>query len=581
MQKLIVERLQHMFAMSHKGANDLYSAIIWYTLLNLSFLLPIIMAFVFLKEHLNWLQLGTPVQHHLWFYLGFAACAFALMYAIAYVDYDKTYTKTYNESANSRIKLAETLRALPMAFFAKKDTADLSALIMEDVTQIEHLFSHAVPQLFAATISMSLMSTAMFVYNWQMGLAMFWVVPVGFLVFYLSKRKMQQGHDSIYLKKRAITQKIQNGMDMVQEIKAYNQEAAYIKSLDEALDDYEKTLINTELVSGALVNLSHIILKLGLPSVIFAGAYFFTNSLIDLFTYVLFLIVVGRIYDPFMDAMNNFAALLYINVRIERMREMDTMPRQTGRKQFAPKHFDIEFKQVDFCYQDGIKTLKNVSFTAKQGEVTALIGPSGGGKSTTAKLAARFWDIDNGQILLGDEDISNIDPEALLAHFAIVFQDVALFNNSILENIRLGRTQASDEEVFRAAELAQCGDFIAQLPEGYNTLIGENGERLSGGQRQRISIARALLKNAPVVLLDEATASLDARNERKIQQAISELVKDKTVLIIAHRMRTVINANKIVALKDGQVVENGSPQLLKTQQGIFASMLSKQQTNNA
>lgn len=580
-QGFVLRYFQDNFALSERGAKDLCAAIFWHTLLNLSLMLPLTLAFIFLQDYLvrikpNALNGVAASHYNMTFYLLFALVALIIMYSIAYIDYDKTFTKIYDESANTRIKLAETLRTLPMAFFAKKDTADLTTLIMDDTTQIEQLFSHTVPQLFAAIISMTLISVAMFAYDWRMSLALFWVVPVGFLVFYLSKKKIELGHDRVYTKKQAITQHIQNGLDMVQEIKAYNQETAYIHTLEQSLEHYEKELIRSELISGALIHLSHAMLKLGLPSVVVAGAFFFTHDAISLFTYLVFLIVVGRIYDPFIDAMNNFAALLYLNVRIQRMRDMDAMPRQTGQKDFTPQHFDIEFQQVDFSYHEGTKTLQDVSFIAKQGEVTALIGPSGGGKSTTAKLAARFWDCNEGKILVGGIDISEIDPEALLQHFAIVFQDVTLFNTSIMENIRLGRRGATDAEVIKAAKLAQCDEFVTSLPHGYETLIGENGERLSGGERQRLSIARALLKDAPIVLLDEATASLDARNERKIQQAISELIKDKTVLIIAHRMRTVVNADKIVALKEGRVVETGVPDQLKLQGGVFAGMLAKQ-----
>ncbi|MDP8078860.1 ABC transporter ATP-binding protein [Phocoenobacter skyensis] len=572
----MIKFFQNHFALSETGAKDLRTAIFWHTLLNLSMMLPVVLTFVFLQDYLGLLKSETLPSYGILFYLIFALCAFLVMYSLAYINYEKCYTKIYNESANRRIKLAETLRQLPMAFFGKKDIADLSALIMEDATQIEMLFSHAVPQIFAAAISMSVMSLSMFFYDWRMSLAMFWVVPVGFLVFYLSKQKMQRNHDVIYAQRLLVSEQIQSGMDMVQEIKSYNQETRYLDSLNQTLDEYEKKLINLELFGGALLNISYSMLKLGLPSVIIIGAWLFSQDTISLFTYLVFLILVGRIYDPFIDVMNHFALLLYLNVRIKRMREMDSMPRQTGNKIFNPTHFDIEFKSVNFSYQTGMNTLQDVSFVAKQGEVTALIGPSGGGKSTVAKLTARFWDIDSGEILLGGQNISEIEPEVLLSHFAIVFQDVALFNSTIMENIRLGRKDATDEEVKEAARIAQCVEFIERLPQGYDTLIGENGEKLSGGERQRISIARALLKDAPVILLDEATASLDARNESKIQQAISALIKNKTVLIIAHRMRTVVNADKIVTIKAGQVVETGTPEILKTQNGVFSMMLKAQ-----
>jgi ATP-binding cassette subfamily B protein len=323
-----------------------------------------------------------------------------------------------------------------------------------------------------------------------------------------------------------------------------------------------------------------VILKLGLPSVILTGAYLLAKGSVDIFTYLGFLVVTARIYNPIMDTLNNLAALLYLNVRIDRMKEMDAMPRQEGKTEFHPKNYDIEFKNVDFSYQDDVQTLKNVSFTAKPGDVTALGGPSGGGKSTGAKLSARFWDIDKGCITLGGEDISRIDSETLLNSYSIVFQNVTLFNASVMENIRLGKKDAADEEVMQAARLAQCDEFVRKLPKGYDTLIGENGERLSGGERQRISIARAMLKDAPIILLDEATASLDAENESKIQSALSELIKNKTVLIIAHRMRTVSGADKIVVIKDGAIAETGTPKKLKENQGLFASMLKTQLQNN-
>lgn len=569
--------LQNKFALSRQGAKDLLAAIAMHTLLNLSFMLPVMLGFAFLDDYVRHWQTGAALQRSVGFYLLFALLAFVVMYLIATFSYNSTFCKIYQESATRRIQLAETLRQLPMAFFGKKDTADLSATIMEDATQIEQLFSHAVPQVFASLISIFIMSVLLFLYNWQMSLAMLWVVPAGFLMFAVARHKMGKSFQELYEQKRAISDNIQDGLDNVQEIKSYHQESQYLHKLNAELDAHEASLISGELLGGALLNVAHFTLKLGLPSVILFGAIGLADGSISIFTYLVFLIIVGRIYDPFIDTMNHLAVLLYLDVRIQRMREMDAMPRQTGATEFNPPHHDIEFKNVDFSYQQGVATLKNVSFTAKQGEITALIGPSGGGKSTTAKLAARFWDIDSGTITLGGEDIAGIDPETLLGHFSIVFQDVALFNASVMENIRLGRKGATDTEVIACAKQAQCDDFVSRLTDGYDTLIGENGEKLSGGERQRISIARALLKDAPVILLDEATASLDTENESKIQQAIKELIKDKTVLIIAHRMRTITAADKIIALKDGQIAEIGTPQQLQAQDGIFARRLRAQE----
>lgn len=419
----------------------------------------------------------------------------------------------------------------------------------------------------------------LFFYNWKLSLAVFWVVPVALLVFYLSRKLQNDVHAKLYSIKRDISDQIQEGLDSAHEIKSYNREAAFSNTLNAKLDDYEQLLIKGELLIGAFLNLSHVFLKLGLPSVILFGAYLLAAGSVNIFTYLVFLVIAARIYNPIMEAMNNFALLIFLNVRIKRMKEMDEMPRQDGKSDFYPQNYDIQFKNVDFSYQDGVQTLKNVSFTAKQGEVTALVGPSGGGKSTVAKLSARFWDIDKGVITLGGEDISRVDPETLLNYYSIVFQDVTLFNASVMENIRLGKKDATDEEVIKAARLARCDEFVTKLPQGYGTLIGENGARLSGGERQRISIARAILKDAPIILLDEATASLDTENESKIQRALSELVKNKTVLIIAHRMRTVAGADKIVVIKDGAVVERGTPAELKEKGGIFAAMVKAQYQN--
>ena len=572
---------QNKYALSEKGAKDLFNAIVWTIIMDISFMIPVIIGFKFLDEYMILLfnPLGKP-QNGIIYYVVLSTVFFIVMLVIAYFQYNSAYTKIYEESARRRVSLAETLRKLPLAFFGKKDISDLSSTIMEDATQIETLFSHSVPQIYAAVLTVFVMGVMMFFYNWKLSVAVFWVVPVSALVFYLSRKFQKTMHSKLYNIKRDISDKIQEGLDSAHEIKSYNREAAFSNMLNLKLDVLEKMMIKGELVIGAFVNLSYVFLKLGLPSVVLYGAYLLSTGEISIFTYLVFLIVTARIYNPIMDAMNNFALLLYLDVRINRMKEMDKMPRQDGKTEFNPQNYDIEFKKVDFSYQNGIKILNNVSFTARQGDVTALVGPSGGGKSTIAKLSARFWDIDRGTITLGGEDISKIDPETLLKYYSIVFQDVTLFNSSVMENIRLGKKDASDEEVIRAAQLAQCHEFISKLPQGYKTLIGENGEKLSGGERQRISIARAILKDAPIILLDEATASLDAENESKIQSALGELIKNKTVLIIAHRMRTVLGADKIVVIKDGVIAESGPPLKLKEKQGVFSTMLKTQYQSN-
>jgi len=568
---------QNKYALSEKGAKDLFNAIIWTIIMDISFMAPVILAFMFLDEHMQLLlNLSGEPQKSIAYYGVVSVVVFVAMLVIGYFQYASTYTKIYEESAKRRIGLAETLRRLPLAFFGKKDIADLSATIMDDATQIEMLFSHSVPQVYAAVVTVFIMGVMMFFYNWQLSLAVFWVVPVAAFVFWLSRRFQRNVHGQLYDIKRDISDRIQEALDSAHEIKSYNREVAFANALSLKLNTLEKRMIKGELLIGASINLSYTFLKLGLPSVILYGAYLLAIEEIGIFAYLAFLIVTARIYNPIMDAMNNFALLLYLDVRINRMKEMDRMPRQGGRTEFNPQNFDIEFKNVDFSYQDGMQILNNVSFCAKQGEVTALVGPSGGGKSTIAKLSARFWDIHKGSITLGGEDISQIDPEILLKNYSIVFQDVTLFNVSVMENIRLGKKAAADEEVIKAAKLAQCDEFVNKLSQGYKTLIGENGEKLSGGERQRISIARAILKDAPIILLDEATASLDAENESKIQSALGELVKNKTVLIIAHRMRTVLGADKIVVVKDGIITETGAPMELKGKQGVFSTMLRTQ-----
>ena len=573
----MIKFFQRKYAMTEDGARDLLKSILWTVVMNLSFMLPTILGFLFLSRNLgSYLNMPEEQGGSILYYAVMSAAFLVVMFVFAYIQYNSTYTKIYEESARRRISLAETLRKLPLAFFGKKDIADLSSTIMEDATQIELLFSHSVPQIYAACVDILVMAILMFLYDWRLSLAVFWVVPVAALVFSLSSRLQKRTHSKLYAVKREISDKMQEGLDSVHEIKSYNRESSYSYSLGAKLDNYESNLVRSELVIGALINLSYVFLKLGLPSIILVGALLLSNGTVGIFPYLVFLVLAARIYNPIMDTMNHFALLIFLGVRINRMKEMDAMPRQEGTSDFNPKNFDIVFEDVDFSYEKGVRTLKSVSLKAKQGEVTALVGPSGGGKSTVAKLSARFWDVDKGKITLGGEDISRVEPEILLSNFSIVFQDVTLFNSSVMENIRLGKKDASDEEVKHAARLARCDEFVNGLPHGYDTLIGENGEKLSGGERQRISIARAMLKDAPVVLLDEATASLDAENESRIQEALSELIKDKTVLVIAHRMRTVLGADKIIVIKDGEIAETGSPAELRESDGFFSSLLNRQ-----
>ena len=574
----MIKYFQNRFALSEKGAKDLRRGIAFSTLLNLALMLPPSYLFLFLMEYL---EADSRIgQHTLWFYVLLAVVLMCVMFFISRWQYDSTYTTIYNESAQRRIGLAEKLRRLPLAFFGERNLSDLTSTIMEDCTSLEQIFSHAVPQLFASVLSMLIIAVSLFFYDWRLAAALFWVVPLALATLLLARHQLDKAFVHLYHVKRGVTEQVQEGLECVQEIKSYCGEKAYNQSFDKRLKDYEKELVNHELVAGVFVNLSAMILKLGMPTVIITGAWLLQRGEVSIFIYLAFLLVSAMVYNPIQDVCNNLAILAFLDVRINRMKEMEAMPEQEGSKEVKMDNYDIEFRNVSFAYETEKQVLHNVSFTAKQGEVTALVGPSGGGKSTTAKLAARFWDIDGGKILLGGNDIAHIDPETLLRNYAVVFQDVLLFNASVSDNIRIGKRDATDEEVRRVARLAQCDDFISRMPNGYDTIIGENGETLSGGERQRISIARALLKDAPVILLDEATASLDAENETKIQAGISELVQGKTVIIIAHRMRTVRNADHIVVLGGGTVIEQGAPEDLMAKGGEFARMVKLQQENN-
>lgn len=566
---------QDRFALSEKGAKDLQRGIFFSTLLNLALMLPPSYLFLFLME-----RIGTHTgQHSLWFYLLLAVVLAVVMFVVARWQYDSAYTTIYTESAQRRIKLAEKLRRLPLAFFGERNLSDLTSTVMEDCTALEEIFSHAVPQLFASVASIILISIGMFCYDWRLALALFWVVPLAVVTLVLARHRLDKAFVKLYHVKRGVTEQVQEGLECMQEIKSYCGETVYNHSFDKRLNNYEKELLNHELVAGAFVNLSSVLLRLGMPTVVLVGAWLLQRGEVSVFVYLAFLIGSAMVYNPIQEACSNLAILAYLDVRIRRTKEIEAMPVQTGKKSADMKGYDIEFRNVSFAYETEKQVLHNVSFTARQGEVTALVGQSGGGKSTAAKLAARFWDIDGGEIRIGGCNIADIDPETLLKNYAIVFQDVLLFNASIADNIRIGKREATDEEVRRVARLAQCDDFISRMPQGYDTVIGENGETLSGGERQRISIARALLKNAPIILLDEATASLDAENETRIQAGISELVRNKTVIIIAHRMRTVLGADHIVVLGGGTVIEQGAPAELMKQGGEFARMVKFQQDN--
>ena len=561
------------YALSRQGAKDLVIATISCVVHNLMLMLPVSLLYLLVSD----LYAGGVPQGHLWIYIvGMAAAVLLILFSYRWV-YGATYYATYKESSVRRISLAEKLRKLPLSFFGKRDLSDLTTTIMADCTTLEQSFSHWIPEFFGSMISTVIVAVCLFVFDWRLALAALWVLPVSLAIVAFSGKVQNYFTRRQTEAKLAVADGIQEALETMRDLKSNNAEEKYLEGLDKKIDLQEKRMIASELGSALFVVPAGMILKLGIGTVALVGGMLLASNAITVLTFFMYLLVVSRLYDPLSSSLQNLAAIISTNIPIERMNEIENYPVQPGTAELKTNGYDIVFDNVSFAYNTGEQVLSGVSFTAKQGEVTALIGPSGGGKSTAARLAARFWDADGGKITLGGTDVKTVDPEKLLSAYSIVFQDVTLFNNTVMENIRIGRQNATDEEVLAAAREAQCDEFVEKLPEGYRTMIGENGSALSGGERQRISIARALLKDSPVILLDEATASLDAENETHIQRAISRLVKGKTVLIIAHRMRTVEGADKLVLLKDGKVAEQGSPEELLAKGGIYAKMCKLQQ----
>ena len=572
----MINRLQKKYALSDQGAKDLFKAIVYSVLANISLMLPVALLAIVLNAMLP-VALGMEDKTAgLAWYTAAGIIILVIIFIFHYLQYTKAYIGTYEESERRRITLAEKLRTLPLGFFHERDLADLTSTIMGDCASFEHAFSHTVPQFFGALISTAIVCIVLLIMNWKMGLALLWVAPVAFAIVLLS-RKWQEKLGKKYMTERMdLSEGIQECLETVQDIKACNQENTYLKKLDAKMDIAEKAQISSEMVSASLVTTGQMILRLGLVTVIVVGSSLILHGKISLFTYILYLIAASRLYDPLSGAMANMAELFGANLQVNRLKEIQEYPLESGQKDYHTKGYDVTFDHVKFSYEEGKPVLKDVSFTAKQGQVTALVGPSGGGKSTVAKLAAKFYDLDGGKITLGGVDIAKLDSVALMKDFSIVFQDVVLFNNTIMENIRVGRKGASDTDVIAAAKAAKCHEFIENLPQGYQTVIGENGSTLSGGECQRLSIARALLKDAPVILLDEATASLDVDSETQIQEAISELVSGKTVLVIAHRMRTIEAADQIVVLDKGVVAEKGNHDTLMKKNGLYRKLVDLQ-----
>ena len=570
----MVSYFMKRYAMSEKGAINLKKAIISHTFVNLTKLFAPMIAFMFLFQYIGVLKGIESYNFTLFHYLILIIVMMILMFLVARWDYVRLYTNVYNESANSRIDLAERLKKLPLSYFGKRDLADLAETMMNDMNLYETIFSHAVPHIYSTAISTGIIALMLIIYNPKLAFAALWVIPISLLIIFLSRKSQKKVVQNWIDDNRKVFDDLQEKIEQIEQIKSYNLEEQMLKDFFKKLNMSTKQKTKGEIVAGTLTGIATAILKLGIISVAVVGVNMLIAGEINILVYIAFLMMTTSIYLPIEGIITFMSMIVMLDAVVGRIKEIKTMPIQEGKKQMEITNYDIEFKDVYFGY-DNYSVINGVSFIAKQGEITALIGSSGSGKTTVAKLAARFWDIDRGKILIGGKDISEVDPETLLKNFSIVFQDVILFNTSIKDNIKIGKKNATDEEITRAAKIARCDDFINKMPNGIDTIIGENGQRLSGGERQRISIARAILKDAPIILLDEATASLDVENESLIQEALSELIKEKTVIVIAHRLRTIRNADKIVLLNAGKIEAVGTDSELCKSSEFYKAMLEK------
>ena len=572
----MIQRLQKKYALSEQGAKDLVKGCLACLFQNLTFLFPVWLLYLLVRDLLSG---GVPAGRVVLYGVGCLVCV-GLILLSTYIQYNATYFATYVESGVRRITLAERLRKIPLSFFGKKDLADLTSTIMADCTFLEQSFSHFIPELAGSILSTVLISISLLAFDWRMALAALWVLPVSFAIVGGSARVQERLNQKAMDARMACADGIQECIEAVQDLKANNAEGEYLRGLEQKIRAVERRSILNEFGLAAFVVSASLILKLGIATVALVGSVLLVQGTLDVLTFFLFLLVVSRLYDPLQSALQNLAAVISTRTNIARMNEILDHPIQQGDSRLTNQGCDIVFDHVGFAYNTGETVLEDVSFTARQGEVTALVGPSGGGKTTASRLAARFWDLDRGKITVGGMDISKIDPEALLSLYSIVFQDVTLFDNTILENIRIGSKDATDEQVRHAAELVSADRIAKSQPEGYDFDVGEGGDRLSTGEKQLVSFARAILADPAIFVLDEATSSIDTETEQLIQKAIETLLQGRTSFIIAHRLSTIRRADVILVIQDGKVVEQGSHRELLEKKGVYYHLYTKQYTDD-
>ena len=556
------------YALSEQGAKNLTKATIYCFLTYCINLGPMFI----LMGLINQLVLGN-VSSTLQ-YIVMAILILIFMYILLSEEYVSLYNSTYKESANLRKGIAENLAQLPLAYFSKHDLSDLSQTIMSDVERVEHSMSHSIPKVVAMWLFFPLMGLIMLIGNWKLGLAAIIPTLLSFMINPLAKQKEVSEYSRYFNVLRDNSELFQGTIELQQEISSFNQADKVKKNLYKKMEESERIHLKVEVLPMLAVGISSSLSYISLAVVLAVGIQLLIHNEISLLYLIGYLIGAIKVKELFDVSREGMTEMSYIEPAIVRIKEIKNAVLQEG-EDTDLSSYDIEFKNVSFAYNKDAKVLKDVSFTAKQGEVTALVGISGSGKTSVLRLISRLYDYDTGSILIDGKDIKNISTESLFKNVSIVFQDVTLFNTSIMENIRLGRESATDEEVKEAAVLANCTDFIEKLPDGFNTLIGENGAELSGGERQRISIARAFLKDAPVLILDEISASLDVDNEKKIQDSLNKLIKDKTVIIISHRLKSIENVNKIVVIDEGVVETSGNHDELIKDSKVYKNLIEK------